>query len=348
MKCTPQLYEEIYICFINLCGVVKSNMDIILDFIKKYDNFLIFGHEDPDADSVCSSLALSILIKYLGKTAHVYSQHPFKRTELKQFEKHCKAEVLDSDITKNSAVILLDHHNPARTAPFSKAAASLPTAIIDHHDTSYEPVPQGIEAVYIDSKTSSTTILTYRFMKFCKYTPDGFASKLIFLGLCTDTGFFRHLEEHSSEAFAAAGELTELGVSPNKIFYEVYGNKSINSRVFLGIMLSRMQSFFDGQLIIVYETIADIKHYNPADRDKDMLYQILLGTDGVKIVASFREDELNKCSASLRTTENIDVAKIAADFGGGGHKKASGYTVLSTIEDAISDFVSYAERFFKK
>jgi phosphoesterase RecJ-like protein len=324
-------------------------MELIFDFIKKYDNFLLFGHEDPDADCVCSPIALSILIKSFGKTAHIYSQLPFRRTELVPYEKYCKAEVKDSDITKNSAVILLDHHSPARTASFSKTAASLPAAIIDHHDTSSEPVPEGIEAVYIDSKTPSTTMLIYRFMKFCKYTPDAFVSKLIFLGLCTDTGFFRHLEEHSGDAFRVAGELTDLGASPNKTFYEVYGNRSLTSRVFLGIMLSRMQAFFDGQLLVVYETLADVKHYKPIDRDKDMLYQILLGTNCVKIVASFREDEINKCSASLRTTvSDIDLAKIASDFGGGGHKKASGYTVNSTIENAIADFVSYTENFFLK
>lgn len=320
-------------------------MDAILDFIKKYDNFLLFGHEDPDADCICSSIALSILIKSFGKTAHIYSQLPFKRTELVPYEKYCKAEVADSDITKNSAVILLDHHSLPRTASLSKTAAALPFAIIDHHDTSSEPVPKEVETVYIESKTPSTTMIIFRFMKFCKYTPDAFVSNLIFLGLCTDTGFFRHLEEHSGETFSAAGELTDLGASPNKTFYAVYGNRSLVSRVFLGIMLSRMQSFFDGQLLVVYETIADIKYYRPIDRDKDMLYQILLGTNNVKIVASFREDEINKCSASLRTTaSDIDLAKIAADFGGGGHKKASGYTVNAAIENAIADFVAYAEK----
>jgi len=319
-------------------------MDSILDFIKKYDNFLIFGHEDPDADCVCSSIALSIYISSLGKTTHVYSQLPFKRTELIQFEKYCKSEVPEKDISKNSAVILVDHNTFARSAPVSKAAASLPAAIIDHHNTISEPVQEGIKAVYIDSKTPSTTMLIYKLMKLFKYTPDIFTSKLIFLGICTDTGFFRHLEEHSKETFQIAGELTELGASPNKAFYEVYGNRSLTSRIFLGIMLSRMKSFFDGKLIVSYETIADLKHYRPIDRDKDMLYQILLGTDGVKIVAAFREDEPDKCSVSLRTTTNIDVAKIASDFGGGGHKRASGYTVNSTIENAISDFVSYTEK----
>ena len=318
-------------------------MDLILDFIKKYDNFLIFGHEDPDADCVCSSIALSIFINSLGKTTHVYSQLPFKRIELKQFEQYCKPEVSDTDISKNSAVILTDHHKLTRSAPGLKAAASLPIAIIDHHATTSDPMQEGIEVAYIDSNTPSATLLVYKFMKFCKYTPDPFVSKLIFLGLCTDTGFFRHLVENSGETFREAGELTELGASPNKIFYEVYGNRPVKSRIFLGIMLSRMEDFFDGKLLVVYETLADIKHYDPIDRDKDMLYQILLGTSGVKIVASFKEEESNKCSVSLRTTLDIDLAKIASDFGGGGHKKASGYVVNLSVENAIADLVSYVE-----
>ncbi|MCL2293972.1 MAG: bifunctional oligoribonuclease/PAP phosphatase NrnA [Spirochaetes bacterium] len=322
-------------------------MDLIIDFIKKYDNFLIFGHDDPDADCICSSIALSIFINSLGKTTHIYTQMPFYRRELKQFEKYCKSDLSPEDITENSAVILIDHHSLARTAQFTEAAASLPVAIIDHHNTASDAVPEGVVAVFIDSKAPSATILINRLMRVCKYIPDAFVSKLIFLGLSTDTGFFRHLQEHSFEAFRLAGKLTEFGVSPNKVFYEVYGNRSLASRTFLGIMLSRIQTFFDDQLLIVHEKISDLEHYSLMDRDKDMLYQILLGTAGVKIVASFREEEVNKCSVSLRTTAEINVAKIAREFGGGGHKKASGYAVDSTVEAAISDLVSYTERFLK-
>jgi phosphoesterase RecJ-like protein len=221
-----------------------------------------------------------------------------------------------------------------------------PRATIDHHrpDAALPQLSDSKPVSVIDSNAPSTTFIIYNFLKESGYKISSFESSLLFLGLCTDTGFFRHLTENSGDAFKTAGELCDLGASPNNAFHSIYGNRTIASRKFLGIMLSRAQTCYNGQLLIIYEKISDLDIYSPQDRDKDILYQILQGTIGVKIVASFTEEEKDrKCTVSLRTRDDIDLNKLAAHFGGGGHKKASGYTAYTGIDEAMSSFISYTE-----
>ncbi|MDX9799801.1 MAG: bifunctional oligoribonuclease/PAP phosphatase NrnA [Spirochaetia bacterium] len=316
-------------------------MKTIMDFINIFDNFLVFGHEDPDADSICSQIVISNFLKSLGKKTSLYSQIPFLRREIKPYEKYFSAKVSPEDIKGKTAVFLVDCALAERTGPFAEYAQKFPQVIIDHHLT--PPVPEA--AAFIDSSAPSATYLVYNFLKENNYKISTEESALLFMGLCTDTGFFRHLTSESGKAFKTAGELCDLGASPNDIFYTIYGNRESTSINFLKMMLERAVISHNGKLLVFHEKISDLEFYKETDRDKDMLYQIFLGIKGVKVAASFREEKNGKCSVGLRTRGDIDLSKVASHFGGGGHSKASGYTTQMCIEDAIADFTSYAPVF---
>jgi phosphoesterase RecJ-like protein len=315
-------------------------MKKILDAVKKYDNFLLFGHEDPDADSICSQLVISFFLNSIGKTTHLYSQLPFTRPELLKYEHYFSCEINNSDITPNTALFIVDCNNISRIKPFSDIIASLPVIIIDHHYT--KTIPQKSDSTsFIDNNAASTTCIVFNFLKKAGYKLNKLESDMLMLGLCTDTGFFRHLAENSGQAFKIAAKLSDLGTSPNNIYYEIYGSRTEKSIKFLSMMFSRLEFFFNGKLLILYEKISDANSFSKLENDKDTLYQILLGTKGLKIVAFFRENEEKKCSVSLRTREDIDLSEIASHFGGGGHKKASGYTTLCSLDEAIENFKKY-------
>lgn len=314
-------------------------MKVIMDFINNYDNFLVFGHEDPDADSICSQIVISNFLQSLGKKTSLYSQVPFTRREIKPYEHYFSANVSEADITGKTAVFLVDCANAERTGPFAEYTGQFPQAVIDHHLTE----PKAASASFIDSSAPSATYLVYNFLKQNNYRISREESSLLFMGLCTDTGFFRHLTSSSGNALKAAGELCDLGASPNSIFYSIYGNREAGSITFLKMMLERAVISHNGKLLVFHERISDLEFFKETDRDKDILYQIFLGTKGIKITASFREEKNGKCSVSLRTRDDIDLSIIAQHFGGGGHSKASGYTTDGDLDDAIADFTSYAD-----
>jgi phosphoesterase RecJ-like protein len=156
-------------------------------------------------------------------------------------------------------------------------------------------------------------------------------SSLLFLGICTDTGFFRHLTEDNAQVFEIVSKLIRLGASPKKVFYNINGGKSLSSRILLGNMLSRTESYFDGKLLLCYETLDEHKTFGIESRDSDSLNQLLLSVEKTEAVVIIRQESADNCTVSLRSIDKVDVAKIAASFSGGGHKNASGLTMKGDV-----------------
>ena len=166
--------------------------------------------------------------------------------------------------------------------------------------------------------------------------PSKEVAELLMLGLCTDTGFFKHLTETGARAFEAAAKLTTYGASPNKIYFDVNGNKKATTLKLISQSLERATQYLDGKLMITYETLEDYNEIPRECRDIDTVYMLLLATEGVKVVASVKEDDSNKVTVGLRTRcEDIDLGAAAAQLGGGGHKKAAGCKIMNSNAEAV-------------
>ena len=88
--------------------------------------------------------------------------------------------------------------------------------------------------------------------------------------------------------------------------------------------------------MMTYETLEDYAVIPRECRDIDTVYMLLLATEGVKVVASVKEDDSNKVTVGLRTRcEDIDLGAAAAQLGGGGHKKAAGCKIMNSNAEAV-------------
>ena len=260
-------------------------MTNLIDFINSYDNFYIFGHRDPDADCICSQLAFSNFLKEYGKKTELFAELPLTRPEISELGQYFRGSSDDIINDSRTAAVILDCSTPERTGKFADTVKSFPYAVIDHHKTG---IITGI-AGYIDPETPSTTLLIYRLLKKMNIIPDLETAELLFTGLCTDTGFFRHLEENSSRTLKDASELVGLGVSPNKIFYKIHGNRTLSSRNLLGKILTRAESHFSGSLVTTYETYLDFHVHKEIERDNDLVYQLLTATAETDVIAFIKE-----------------------------------------------------------
>lgn len=301
-------------------------------FIKEYSRFLVAGHTEPDGDCVASQLVLCNVLQRLGKTAIPCSAGPFKRGESAQFENQFIKEISDelkADFdSKRTAVIIVDCSAAGRTGDIEQQFAGLPVAVIDHHATG---TLIDAKVHYIDPDAPATVLLVFLLIKALgeKITRDD--ARLLFLGLCTDTGFFRHLGAGSAEVFKIAAELAEAGANPKETFNLMSGGKSFNSRLLLGAIISRAESLFNGKLILSSEKFEETERYGLESRDSDSLYQLLLAVDGVEAVVIIRQESAENCTVGLRSRDVVDVAKIAAALGGGGHKNAAGLKTKAKI-----------------
>jgi phosphoesterase RecJ-like protein len=163
--------------------------------------------------------------------------------------------------------------------------------------------------------------------------PSADEAELLLFGLCTDTGFFRHLDERGAEAFAQASRLIRVGASPKRAFAMMSGGKPLASRKLLGELLFRAEAYYEGRLLVSYMNLEDHARYGLVGRDSDMLYQLLMTVEGVEAAAVIRQEKPGECTVGFRSKERIDVAAVAAGFGGGGHRLAAGLHLAGELAD---------------
>ena len=302
----------------------------LVNFINTSSRFIIAGHKEPDGDCVGSQLALRSALFRLGKEAIICAEGPYKRTELRDYIDQFATipKIPDPKVR----VIIVDCSSKERTGKLLEDLDKYPCAIIDHH-AAIASVSSTKEApIYIDASSPSCTLLIYKLIKALGLNLIEEEATLLLFGLCTDTGFFRHMTEKNSFAFEATAEMLRCGANPKQIFNIINGGKSLNSRILIGNILSRTESFFDGRLLICHETLNDFSTFGLENRDSDTLNQLLLSIQGVEATVIIRQECADTCTVSLRSTDRINVAQIAASFGGGGHKNASGLSIKSDIE----------------
>ncbi|MDR1325445.1 MAG: bifunctional oligoribonuclease/PAP phosphatase NrnA [Treponema sp.] len=303
----------------------------LLDFIKSGDKFLVVGHKDPDGDCVGSQLALCSALRRLGKQAIPCSAGPFKRPEIKPYAE-CFISVIGEAERKGAALIVLDCAMLARTG-IASAIDGLPTATIDHHVVGQHTPNTATTPLFLDPLAPSSTSLCLLLIEALGLEPTPEEAELLFLGLCTDTGFFRHTDEQSAATFEYAARLIRYGANPKKVHSLIYGGKSLNSRYLLSIQLGQTHPYFDGKLLLTSESYEDTQKLGLDSYDPDSLYQLLQVVAGVEAIAVIRQETPETCIIGLRSRDWVDVAVIAARFGGGGHKNAAGASTTGTIEE---------------
>jgi phosphoesterase RecJ-like protein len=302
----------------------------LLNFIQKGSKFLVAGHHEPDGDCVGSQLALVSVLKRLGKEAIPCSAGPFKRTEIASLSDRFISQIGEKE-REGSRVIIVDCAAPDRTGDLEGALKGLPTAVIDHHATNSEVSPGTI--VFLDTEAPSVTFMILAVIEALGLIPTQEEVGFLFFGLCTDTGFFRHVDDGGAETFAYASRMIRAGANPKNTFQTIYGGKSLGSRILLGHILSRLETYYNGKLAYSFETYEDTQNFGLEGRDSDSLYQLVQSIAGVEAIAVIRQESADFCTVGLRSRDKVNVAEIAARFGGGGHKNASGLKTAGTIEE---------------
>lgn len=313
----------------------------LLYFLDKYETYFLISHVEPDGDCLSSSLALGRLLEQRGKAVHHFNPGPFIRTEVQPYIPLFSQDpaALPSPKEQEGAIVVLDCSNADRVGEFAKRLHDHPIAVIDHH-ASREAFG---DVTYIDAEAASTTYLVLRVAHALEAPVDTETATHLFFGLCTDTGYFRHLDHGAAHAFRAAAELSELGASPKEAYDRMFGGKTLASRQLNARLIMRARPLASGAGFITWETADDTAEFGRNNRDSDTLYQLMLGTQGCRLVALLREEPNRGCSASLRSNDHTDVAAIARRFGGGGHKRAAGFVVETDLEETKRQLVPELE-----
>jgi len=317
-----------------------SDITAILNTFQSHDTFYILGHEEPDADCLGSQRVLGSWLSRRGKKVHLCSAGPWKRPEIADWEKLFCSRIPEPEAGENPLLVILDCSAPDRTGFPDSALPKADSCVIDHHAAGSDFG----DIRLVDSLSPSTTLLIQKLIEAAGDEPTKEEAEILFLGFCTDTGFFRHVEPGRSEPLEAVARLVEAGASPSETFRLLAGGRSMGSRKLLGRVLERAEPYFGGRLVLSWETWRDWKELG-SERDSDILYQMLLSISGVEAAAVIREQNDGTCAIGLRSITSLDVSDIARFFGGGGHKKAAGCTTSGDLQDVTEHLLQiFADR----
>jgi phosphoesterase RecJ-like protein len=316
----------------------------LLDFIRNGTKFIIAGHKEPDGDCVGSQLVLTSVLRRMGKMVIPCSAGPFKRTEIKSYEKFFSSAPSEED-RAGARVIITDCSSPDRAGSLTPLLEGLPAAVIDHHAVG-QGEGRNAGPAFVNSGAPSATFMVFSLIEALGMEPTKEEAELLLFGLCTDTGFFRHTDEKGAETFEAAAQLIRAGASPKKAYLEIHGGKSLDSRILMGRILSRAESYFGGKLIISWEEYEETRCFGLEGRDSDAIYQALQSVEGVEAIVIIRQEKPDNCTVGFRSRDAVDVAAVAKSFGGGGHKNAAGLSIEGTIGEIKLKILDAFEKIF--
>lgn len=318
--------------------ISQENTEALKTFILDHDFFFIAGHKEPDGDCITSCLGIAAILEHFNKPYQLLSAGPFKRNEVISWQEKFSAtmEFQDDAERKKTGLFIADCSEIIRLGEIDGDLKGLDTFVIDHHKTSdLESDVKG----YVNAEAPACAFLIQLFYEALIGPVPEELAKILFFGICTDTGFFRFLTETSAEVFAAVSRLVAAGADPRTTYREINSGKPFSTRKLLGNLLNKAERYLDGRLVVTYESLEDTKKWGLEGRDSDALYQLMLSAKGVEAVAFLRQDTPTTCTGGFRSQDKIDVSAVAAKFGGGGHKNASGMSCNGRVETLIPQIV---------
>jgi phosphoesterase RecJ-like protein len=305
----------------------------LLDFILTGSKFLLAGHLEPDGDCVGSQLALASALRRLGKEAIPCSAGPFARSEIQPYAAAFVTRPGEAE-REGARLIILDCGSPDRLGDLEPLLRGLPMAIIDHHARGvFARCGDSNPLNYLNPDAPATAYMVLEIFDALGLGPNAEEAELLFFALAMDTGYFRHADQGDAETFDCAARLIRSGANPKKAYQAIYGGKTLDSRILIGRILSGAQSWYGGKLILCAESLEDNRRYGLEGRDSDSFYQLLQTVEGMEAAVVIRQESPERCTLGFRSRDVVDVAAIAARFGGGGHKNAAGLSVAGTIEE---------------
>jgi phosphoesterase RecJ-like protein len=310
----------------------------LLSFLRDHDSFLILGHQEPDADCIGSQLALGSLLARHGKAVKLYNHGPFKRAEINRYSSLFASRIDAFDKVSRPGVLIVDCSTLDRIGDLQLDVTGLDLAVIDHHATQQDFGG----ARWIESKRSSCTWMIHHLMSALDDAPTPEEAHWLFLGLATDTGFFRHLEAGAQDTFRTAAELSAAGASAKAVFAQINGGKVLANQKLMGLILSRTESHFGGKLMYSWEDLGDRAALGAENRESDLIYQTLQGVNGVELIVLLRQDTATTVTGGLRSRTFFDVAALAQKLGGGGHVRASGFSCPGTVAEVRARILAEA------
>lgn len=303
----------------------------ILNKINSADTILVATHVSPDPDAIGSSGALVYALNQLGKDVSLYLPEDVPE----RLNTFYPIDLVLNKVPQTPYLLIgLDCATKKRLGDeadllLKNASSSIN---IDHHESN----ELWADINYIKSKEAATSSLVFELLNELSLPIDSYIASSLYAGIMDDTGSFR-FSNTDEKVLITASKLISYGARPSDISNVIYFQESIRAIKLRGKAIDSLRITHDGKVAISHISIAMRGEESHVSGDSEGVIDMVRSVEGVKLAIFLREKDPGHWRGSIRSkSHSIDVSAFAERFGGGGHRAASGFSVLGTESEVIS------------
>ena len=317
------------------------------DIVLNNSSFLLTTHVNPDADAIGSEVAFYYILKKLGKKAFIIN-HSSTPYNLEFFNKENIIQRFDEELHKNifsevDVLVALDFNRADRTVRMENGfrQSKKLKICIDHH----QDAENFVDESFIDTNYCATGHIIFDFIKRTNIVDlDYEIAEPIYAAIMTDTGSFR-FDRTTSGVHKIIAELLDAGVNPEDVYDRLYDQSKFSKIKLLGRALESIKLESDNKIGYMTLTQKDFSDFNAVESDTENFVNYNLSIENVVLGILFIELN-NGFKVSFRSKGDINVNKLASEFGGGGHNNASGARFFTNnMQEMIPVILSKAKRY---
>lgn len=306
-----------------------QKLEAIAELLSKASNIAIMPHLNVDGDALGASLALALALNSHHCQVDVLIEEEVPATLdflpgldlIKSTPKdryHVAVNIDNGDINRLGERLDIYQNAEIRLS-------------LDHHATNKVEA----DISYVNTKASATGEIIFRLLtEYMGLPVTKDISLCLYTAIITDTGGFR-FSNTTPETMEIAGALMRTGIDFTYANMKVFDRISYAKLFLMKQTMNSLKLFFDGKLAVSYLRWVDLASFNAKLEDTEGLVNIGRNLEGVEVSLFLKEEKPGSFKGSLRSNEHVDVSKVAESFGGGGHKRAAGFSAEGDLEDIV-------------
>ncbi len=314
-----------------------DNYQAILNLFDEHQSFALSTHINPDGDAFGSELALFSFLNDLGKQVRIFNTDPVPDTYRFLPFRDVVESPVDVQGFSPELLVILDASTHSRIGePLCRTLVPTKAIVnIDHHDTGDRFGNYNL----VETEASSTSEIIYRLIRHHQSPIGKDRALCLYTGIMFDTGCFRHSNSAPSAHRIAADLIEEGDFSVDEVYRRVFESIPVAKMWLFSEVLRTLCLTSDGRIGSLCATQEMFRKTGTTADDVEGFVNHIRAIDTVDVSIFVSELADGRSKVGLRSEAAIDVGKIAAEFGGGGHQRASGCVVDVSYQSAIKQLV---------
>ncbi len=315
--------------------------DIIQPILESSSIALII-HVNPDGDAIGSSIGLMHALDAIGKSVDIYCQDnpPKVFSFLDGFTRIKSPQGLVKSYDLAIALDCSDRERMGNCSPIMDDARY--SANIDHHisNTYYADIN------IVDGEASATGELIFDLVRLLVNSENKNIAEALYTAIASDTGGFS-FSNTSPKTHRIIADLLEWGIRVDELSNLLFKNYSFEWVALLGEAINTLQFYHQGKVAVMHITQKMLDKVGATSEDSNGIIQYAKDIKGVELAILLREIDSSTIKVGFRSQSTLDVSTLAQEFGGGGHKRASGCTIKLPLCQAQDSLMKVVDQYFE-